>query len=111
MSRSDQAVVQGSGAMFDRIARRYDLLNRVLSLGLDRRWRRCAVRALELELEAAARVLDLACGTGDVALEILRRHPDARVVGLDPSRAMLEIARDKAARRGVELELQLGTAE
>jgi demethylmenaquinone methyltransferase/2-methoxy-6-polyprenyl-1,4-benzoquinol methylase len=110
MSASDQVVVQpGSGAMFDRIARRYDLLNRILSLGLDRAWRRRAVRSLELG--PAARVLDLACGTGDVALEVLRRHPDAQVSGLDPSRAMLDIARDKAARRGVLLRLEVGVAE
>jgi demethylmenaquinone methyltransferase / 2-methoxy-6-polyprenyl-1,4-benzoquinol methylase len=99
----------GSGAMFDRIARRYDLLNRVLSLGLDRRWRRQAAAALELG--AGARVLDLACGTGDLALAIARRHPDARVTGVDPSGAMLDIAREKAARRGVDLALEVGIAE
>ena len=106
---STTAVAPGSGAMFDRIARRYDLLNRVLSLGLDRRWRRRAAGALRLG--AGARVLDLACGTGDLALEILRRHPDAEVTGLDPSRAMLDIARDKAARRGAHLALEVGVAE
>ena len=101
----------GSGAMFDRIARRYDLLNRVLSLGLDRRWRRRTTDALCLG--AGARVLDLATGTGDLALEILRRHPDAHVVGVDPSRGMLDIARDKAARRGAgdRLALEVGVAE
>ena len=108
-SSSAPAVAPGSGAMFDRIARRYDLLNRVLSLGLDRRWGRMAAAALELG--AGARVLDLACGTGDLALAILRRHPDAAVTGLDPSRAMLDIAGDKAARRGVALALELGIAE
>jgi demethylmenaquinone methyltransferase/2-methoxy-6-polyprenyl-1,4-benzoquinol methylase len=105
------AVRPGSGAMFDRIARRYDLLNRVLSLGLDRRWRRRTTAALGLG--AGARVLDLATGTGDLALEILRQHPDAHVVGVDPSRGMLDIARDKAARRGAadRLALEVGVAE
>jgi demethylmenaquinone methyltransferase/2-methoxy-6-polyprenyl-1,4-benzoquinol methylase len=108
-SSSPAPVAPGSGAMFDRIARRYDLLNRVLSLGLDRRWRRKAAAALELG--AGARVLDLACGTGDLALAILGRHPDAAMSGLDPSRAMLDIAADKAARRGVPLALEVGIAE
>jgi len=108
-SSSSGAVRPGSGAMFDRIARRYDLLNRVLSLGLDRRWRRKAAAALRLG--DGAEVLDLACGTGDLALEILRRHPGARLTGLDPSRAMLEVARSKAARRGAALALEVGIAE
>lgn len=106
---SSTAVAPGSGAMFDRIARRYDLLNRILSLGLDRRWRRGAAAALALG--PGARVLDLACGTGDLALAILARHPDAQVVGVDPSRAMLDIAGAKAARRGARLELEVGIAE
>jgi len=96
------AVRPGSGAMFDRIARRYDLLNRVLSLGLDRRWRRLTVAALELR--SGRRVLDLATGTGDLALAMLRGCAGASVVGLDPSPAMLAIARDKASRRGVRVE-------
>jgi demethylmenaquinone methyltransferase / 2-methoxy-6-polyprenyl-1,4-benzoquinol methylase len=93
------APVLGSGAMFDRIARRYDAVNRVLSLGLDRGWRRRTVRALQLG--AGARVLDLATGTGDLAIDIARAHADATVIGLDPSRQMLEIARDKLTRRGL----------
>ena len=59
----------GSGAMFDRIARRYDLLNRVMSLGMDRRWRRRLVTSLGT-LTAGDRVLDVATGTADVALAI-----------------------------------------
>jgi demethylmenaquinone methyltransferase/2-methoxy-6-polyprenyl-1,4-benzoquinol methylase len=101
----------GSGAMFDRIAARYDTLNRILSLGVDRRWRRIAVRALALP--PAARVLDLATGTADVALEILRQHPDARVLGLDPSLQMLAIGRRKVRRAGLErsAELLFGDAQ
>ena len=89
----------GSGAMFDRIAARYDAMNRVLSFGLDRGWRRRTVRALQLG--AAPRVLDLATGTGDLAIDIARMHPDAAVIGLDPSREMLAVARAKLARRGL----------
>lgn len=90
----------GSGAMFDRIAPRYDLLNRVLSLGIDQRWRRRTVRALELE-PGPARILDLATGTADLALLIARRHPDARVVGLDPATRMMAVGRAKTVEAGV----------
>ena len=79
----------GSGAMFDRIARRYDFVNRVLSLGLDQGWRRRTVRALQLGEQP--RVLDVATGTGDLAIAIARSTAGATVVGLDPSNAMLAV--------------------
>ena len=84
--------------MFNAIAPRYDLLNRVLSFGIDRRWRLAAVRALGTE--SAGRILDVATGTGDLAFEILRLHP-TEVIGLDISEVMLAVAREKAVRRGV----------
>ena len=81
-------------AMFDRIAPHYDAANRALSFGLDRRWRRKAVAALAPV--AGGRYLDIGTGTGDVAFEILRQAPGARVTGLDPAERMLAIARQKA---------------
>lgn len=100
----------GSGAMFDAIAGRYDLLNRVMSLGLDRGWRRRAVRALDLG--ANARVLDLATGTADLAIDIARAYPTASVVGLDPSPEMLRIAGEKTARAGIDrISFVTGSAE
>jgi len=101
----------GSGAMFDRIARRYDLLNRLSSFGRDRAWRRTAVAALGLE--PGHRVLDLATGTADVALEILRQQPAATVMGIDPSAGMLEVGRRKIADAGLadRVELHRGEAE
>jgi demethylmenaquinone methyltransferase / 2-methoxy-6-polyprenyl-1,4-benzoquinol methylase len=93
------APVLGSGAMFDRIAARYDAMNRVLSLGLDRGWRRRTVRALQLG--ERPRVLDLATGTGDLAIDIARMHPGAHVIGLDPSPQMLAIAAAKLVRGGL----------
>jgi demethylmenaquinone methyltransferase/2-methoxy-6-polyprenyl-1,4-benzoquinol methylase len=80
--------------MFDRISTRYDLANRLMSFGLDRRWRRKAVAALSPAGDG--RYLDIGTGTGDVAFEILRRAPGASVVGVDPSPGMLAVARGKA---------------
>ena len=90
----------GSGAMFDKIAPRYDFVNRVLSLGMDQGWRRRTVRSLALG--ERPRVLDVATGTGDLAIEIAKRTPGATVVGLDPSVQMLAIAKAKIAKRGLE---------
>src|SRR4051812_32569782 len=73
--------------MFDRIAPTYDRLNRTLSLGIDARWRRRAIAALG-KLDGA-RVLDLCSGTGDLAAEVSRRWPTARVIAADFARAML----------------------
>lgn len=81
---------------FDAIAGRYDLTNRVISFGTDLRWRRIAIRRLG-DLPPAAGVLDLACGTCDMALEILRQNDDARVVGADLSLRMLRLAGPKIA--------------
>lgn len=92
--------------MFGAIAARYDLLNRLLSLGMDRAWRREAVR------HAIAGnphdVLDVATGTADLALALQRSAPQARVIGVDFAEPMLEIARTKAARAGLGVELQIG---
>jgi demethylmenaquinone methyltransferase/2-methoxy-6-polyprenyl-1,4-benzoquinol methylase len=75
-------------AMFDTIAPRYDRLNRILTLGLDAGWRRTAVRALGLR--AGARVLDIACGTGDFCREVEAAR--ALPIGLDRSAGMLAAA-------------------
>ncbi len=85
--------------MFSEIAPRYDLLNRLLSLGADVRWRRRAV-ALALE-KGPRRILDLATGTGDLALLLKAKAPGAEVVGADFAPPMLEIARKKARARGL----------
>jgi demethylmenaquinone methyltransferase / 2-methoxy-6-polyprenyl-1,4-benzoquinol methylase len=81
-------------AMFDRIARVYDRMNAVMTAGLDRRWRE---RAADLAaVSPGDRALDVATGTGDLALELARRvAPGGEVVGADFSEAMLEIARTK----------------
>jgi len=95
----------GSGQMFDVIAARYDLLNRIMSLGLDRNWRHRAVAALALP--ANATVLDLATGTADVAMAIADVYPDATVVGVDPSKNMLAEGARKIAERGLDARISL----
>ncbi len=79
--------------MFDSIAPKYDFLNRLLSLRRDVYWRREMVRVLGLTDHAV--VLDVACGTGDVMLEVLREKPGAAAYGIDFSGNMLGIARSK----------------
>ncbi len=86
--------------MFDRIAPRYDLLNRLLSLGTDLSWRR---RALDLaRMGESSRALDVGTGTGDFALALLARSPQsATVTGIDISAGMLAIAEGRAAKAGL----------
>src|SRR5262245_42935006 len=83
--------------MFDAIAPRYDLLNRVLSAGIDRRWRRRAIQSLALT--GRETVLDVCAGTADVALEAIQSGARC-VVGVDFARAMLRIGRTKVHAAG-----------
>ncbi len=85
--------------MFAEIAPRYDLLNRLLSFGIDARWRRRAVR--ELALPSGAHLLDLCCGTGDLALAFAKSG--AQVTGADFTGPMLPLAHAKARKRQFEL--------
>jgi demethylmenaquinone methyltransferase/2-methoxy-6-polyprenyl-1,4-benzoquinol methylase len=96
-------------AMFDRIARVYDLLNGVMSAGLHHRWRE---RAADLaRVGPGSRVLDVATGTGDLAFEMARRvAPDGEVVGSDFSEGMLDRARAKAAANGAAVRFESGDA-
>lgn len=94
----------GSGAMFDGIARRYDLLNRIMSMGIDRGWRRRAVRSLGLK--PGETLLDLATGTADVAL-MATRMTGCDVVGLDPSANMLAVGEQKVQQAGLNERVKL----
>ncbi len=97
--------------MFSAIAPRYDLLNRLLSAGRDRAWRRAAIRATVLP--PGGRLLDVCTGTADMALEAARRDRGCRVVGVDFSRPMLSIGAAKVARAGLgdRISLQVASAE
>jgi demethylmenaquinone methyltransferase/2-methoxy-6-polyprenyl-1,4-benzoquinol methylase len=89
-ARSGTLSPEGVQTMFDRIAPVYDVMNRVMTAGLDQRWRRATVRAV---VQPGDRVLDAACGTGDLA--IIAAKAGATVTGLDFSEKMLERARRK----------------
>lgn len=96
---------EGSGAMFDGIAARYDLVNRVISLGIDQSWRKKTVRALALA--SGHRVLDLATGTADLGIQVAETETSVSVVGLDPSAKMLEVGRVKVERAGLGARVEL----
>lgn len=84
--------------MFDAIAGRYDLLNHVLSAGIDRRWRKAAIESLHLT--GRERLLDVCSGTADLAIAAVRARPAAgRAVGVDFAGAMLRVGRAKVQRR------------
>jgi demethylmenaquinone methyltransferase/2-methoxy-6-polyprenyl-1,4-benzoquinol methylase len=91
--------------MFDSIARHYDGTNKILSFGLDGMWRRRAVSRLNLGAER--RYLDVGCGTGDIALEILRQAPESKVVGIDPSQEMLSRGQLKISEAGLSDSISL----
>ena len=107
MSPDDDGSPRAIRRMFNAIARRYDRANHLMSLGLDRGWRRKAVEALAPQ--GGGRYLDVGCGTGDVALEILRRCPGASVVGIDAALGMLKVAAAKLEGAG-SAALQAGDA-
>jgi demethylmenaquinone methyltransferase/2-methoxy-6-polyprenyl-1,4-benzoquinol methylase len=88
-------------AMFDRIARPYDAMNRVMTAGLDVRWRKLAADATGVG--PGASVLDCCCGTADLSIELARRvGPSGEVVGVDFAERMLERGRAKIARKGLD---------
>jgi len=96
VSRDANAEFTGPGdspELFARIARQYDAMNRLLSLGQDRHWRKLAADALGLPPGGCA--LDVGVGTGDMAQAIVHRWPDAVVVGVDPTTLMMDVGRHK----------------
>ena len=93
-------------SMFDAIAGKYDFLNHLLSAGIDRRWRRRAIRALSLT--GSERVLDLCTGTADLAIAAIDARPGAaRVVGIDFAAAMLHVGTTKLNQRQLDRSVTL----
>ncbi len=89
--------------MFDSIAPAYDFMNRAMTLGIDRRWRSKAVGMLG----QPRNILDVATGTGDLALLLARRIPGATVTGIDLSEGMISVGRKKIAQAGLENRIKL----
>ncbi|MBC8259651.1 MAG: bifunctional demethylmenaquinone methyltransferase/2-methoxy-6-polyprenyl-1,4-benzoquinol methylase UbiE [SAR324 cluster bacterium] len=86
---------------FDEIAQKYDLFNDLITLGMHRYWKRFVVRQTGLRQDNSC--LDLCCGTGDIAREIIRQYPSCKVTGLDFSQEMLNVAESKnSSNSGIE---------
>lgn len=97
--------------MFDNIAGKYDLLNRVLSLGMDQRWRRHMIkRVLE---DSPSTLVDVATGTADVAIQLAQKSPNLSIVGIDLSEEMLKKGQVKIDQKGLNerIQLQQGDSE
>ena len=96
--------------MFDSISGKYDFLNHFLSLGIDIRWRKKAIKMLQ-DLQPK-KILDIATGTGDFAIESLKLNPE-KVVGVDISEGMLNVGRQKMKKKGYSdiIDMQSGDSE
>jgi demethylmenaquinone methyltransferase/2-methoxy-6-polyprenyl-1,4-benzoquinol methylase len=108
--REDRSKKEEVAEMFNNISKRYDFLNHFLSLGIDKIWRKKAVNMLkEIKPE---RILDLASGTGDFAIESLRLNPK-EIIGMDISEGMLEVGREKMKKNGFDnvISMRLGDSE
>jgi demethylmenaquinone methyltransferase/2-methoxy-6-polyprenyl-1,4-benzoquinol methylase len=97
--------------MFNNIAKTYDFLNHFLSLGIDIIWRKKAIN--ELKADKPQRILDVATGTGDFAFEALTILKPEKIIGVDISQGMLDIAQQKITKRGLgdKFEVKLGDSE
>jgi demethylmenaquinone methyltransferase/2-methoxy-6-polyprenyl-1,4-benzoquinol methylase len=97
-------------AMFDRISPKYDALNHMLSLNIDKVWRRKTAQAVAKYHPRT--ILDLATGTADLAISLAKHNPQAHIIGMDISEKMLEIGKEKVAKKGLadQIELRFGDA-
>ena len=102
---------EGIRKLFDNIAGKYDRLNHILSLNIDKSWRRKAVKEIADTVEPL-NFLDEACGTCDFTIEIVKGAPQgSKVTGIDLSEGMLQIGREKCRKEGITAELQTGDCE
>src|SRR3954468_10928635 len=102
---------QQVATMFNNISKTYDFLNHFLSLGIDIVWRKKAIN--ELKNDHPRFILDVATGTGDFAFEALSILKPEKIVGVDISQGMLDVAKQKIQKRGLEdkFEVKLGDSE
>ena len=97
---------QNIGSLFDRIAGKYDFLNHLLSLNIDKWWRRKAVKTITINNSEDCQCLDVAIGTGDLAIELARRFKEKQafchIIGIDLSTEMMRIGEEKVKKRGLQ---------
>ena len=102
---------EGIRKLFDNIAPDYDRLNHILSLNIDKGWRRKAVKEL-VDTAGPLEILDVACGTGDFTIEIAQKAPaGSKVTGIDLSEGMMAIGREKIKAAGVDAVMVQGDCE
>ncbi len=96
--------------MFNNISHKYDFLNHLLSMGIDKGWRKKAIKLLQKDQPKT--ILDIATGTGDFAIEALKLNPE-KIIGVDISEGMLKVGREKMVKKGLDqiIELQSGDSE
>lgn len=102
---------EGVQIMFDTIAPDYDKLNHILSLNVDKGWRKIAVRQI-IDTDAPLRILDVACGTGDFLIEIAEKaNKESLLQGIDISEEMMKIGREKIKKHGFTAKLEQADCE
>ena len=102
---------EGIRKLFDNIAPDYDKLNHILSLNIDKGWRKKAVKEL-LNAQEPLNILDVACGTGDFTIEIAQKAPaGSKITGIDLSEGMMKIGREKIKAAGVDATMVQGDCE
>ena len=102
---------EGIRKLFDNIAPEYDRLNHILSLNIDKGWRKKAVREIA-DTDRPMKVLDVACGTADFTIEIAQKvAPGSKVTGVDISEGMMAIGREKIKKAGLTAELSVADCE
>ncbi len=105
------------GGLFDRIAGRYDMLNHLLSFGIDKYWRRKAVASIvksnnnnqtnaQVSNDRISNILDVAIGTGDLSIEMVRQMKNVSIQGIDLSKQMMQIGEEKVRRLGLQDKVQ-----
>jgi len=109
-NKADATKKEEVAEMFNNISHKYDFLNHFLSLGIDHLWRKKAVKMLKKK--HPKRILDIATGTGDFALALLKLKPE-QIIGMDISEGMLKVGRQKMKKRKVDhiISMQLGDSE
>ena len=109
-NRNSSSKKEEVAEMFNNISKRYDFLNHFLSLGIDKGWRKKAIK--ELKSIQPKRILDIATGTGDFAIAALKLNPD-EVIGVDISQGMLDVGIEKMKKKGVDkiVKMQIGDSE